>query len=60
MEDEATVTCPYCGQPNTIGLDWGEAARQDYEEDCQVCCQPMQVTYETDGSHLSYVQVDCA
>jgi len=53
------VHCPYCDEPMTITLDLS-AGGQSYVEDCQICCQPMQVTYETDGPHLSYVRVDCA
>ena len=48
---EATVLCPYCGQPNEIGLDPGSGAMQDYVEDCQVCCRPWRV-------HVRYVGGD--
>jgi hypothetical protein len=52
VDGEATVWCPYCGEPNAIGLDPGSGARQTYIEDCQVCCQPWQVDvrYARDGS----------
>jgi cysteine-rich CPXCG protein len=42
-DDEATVVCPYCGEPNVIGLDPAGGKAQDYVEDCQVCCQPWRV-----------------
>ncbi len=63
MDDETTVICPYCGQPNVIALDWGGATRQEYEEDCQVCCRAWLVralmeTARGDGfSALSLVRV---
>jgi len=49
---EATVTCPYCAQDVSIGLDPGSGAAQEYVEDCPVCCQPWQVSvrYGVDGS----------
>ena len=48
----ATVQCPHCGELNEIGLDPGNGARQEYEEDCQVCCRPWRVTvrYHSDGA----------
>lgn len=51
-DDVAVVACPYCGEPNEIGLDPGSGATQTYVEDCQVCCQPwnVSVTYAEDGS----------
>ncbi len=51
-DDGALVYCPYCGEPNEITLDPGSGARQEYVEDCHVCCQPWQVIvwYRADGS----------
>ena len=48
----AIVSCPYCGEPNEIGLDPGSGEQQEYVEDCQVCCQPwtVSVRYNGDGS----------
>jgi hypothetical protein len=48
----AIVACPYCGEQNEIAIDPGSGDLQDYVEDCQVCCQPWQVSvhYTGDGS----------
>jgi transposase-like protein len=48
----ATVVCPYCGQAVEIVLDPGSGSRQEYVEDCEVCCRPwnVSVTYGADGS----------
>lgn len=40
MEMECTFICAYCLQPNTIVVDGAAGERQDYIEDCQVCCHP--------------------
>lgn len=47
----STVRCPYCGEENAIALDPGSGARQEYVEDCQVCCRPWRVSvqYAADG-----------
>jgi hypothetical protein len=36
------------------------AGGQRYIEDCQICCQPMQISFESDGDELTDLQVDCA
>lgn len=48
----ASVLCPYCGETVEIALDPGSGPRQEYVEDCQVCCRPwdVHVTYHSDGS----------
>lgn len=48
-ETEGVVICPYCGELNEVTLDPGSGARQEYVEDCQVCCQPWQVTVRYDA-----------
>jgi hypothetical protein len=47
----ATVYCPYCAEMVEIALDPGSGDAQQYEEDCQVCCQPwsVNVLYHGDG-----------
>ena len=39
-DTSADVTCPYCGETNTVGVDPGSGDVQSYVEDCQVCCKP--------------------
>jgi hypothetical protein len=41
------VACPYCGELITTRLDLS-AGSQSYVEDCQVCCQPMQMAVIVD------------
>lgn len=36
------VDCPYCGASLEITVDVS-AGRQEYIEDCQGCCKPMQL-----------------
>jgi hypothetical protein len=40
---DALVLCPYCGEPIELFVDDGGAPVEEYVEDCQVCCRPMQV-----------------
>jgi hypothetical protein len=52
VDTEAMVLCPYCGELNDIALDPGGGPRQEYVEDCQICCRPwrVRVTYFPDGA----------
>ena len=54
---EATVTCPYCSQSVSIGLDPGSGSSQEYVEDCPVCCQPwlVRVDYVHGSASVSVV-----
>lgn len=56
---ERRIHCPYCGEPMTIVLDLS-AGDQSYVEDCQVCCQPMQVSFATHQGELLALNVDRA
>ena len=56
-DTEAQVICPHCGAANTIGLDAGSGATQEYVEDCQVCCQPWVVRVHYDASGRARVEV---
>jgi len=50
---EQALVCPYCGEPVTVIVD-GSVERQEYVEDCEVCCKPMIITVEigADGAPL--------
>lgn len=55
--DDALVRCPYCGEEIELFIDEGGGPEQAYVEDCQVCCQPMQVVISAgeDGDASAYV-----
>lgn len=55
-DDSAAVACPYCGETVEITLDPGSGEVQEYVEDCEVCCQPWQVTvryYESGAAEVT-------
>lgn len=54
---EATVECPYCGESIELTLDPGSGPVQDYVEDCEVCCQPWQVSVRYDDTGQAHVSV---
>lgn len=47
LERNESVTCPYCGESVGIVVDC-TISRQDFVEDCQVCCRPIQFVIAVD------------
>ncbi|MEO5590319.1 MAG: CPXCG motif-containing cysteine-rich protein [Gemmatimonadaceae bacterium] len=43
-ERSAEVVCPYCSESLVIAVDPGGGSLQRYVEDCEVCCNPWEVT----------------
>lgn len=39
---ESAISCPYCGEEITILVD-ESVEEQQYIEDCQVCCRPIDI-----------------
>jgi transposase-like protein len=56
---EKNVHCPFCAESISVLLDLS-VSNQSYIEDCQVCCRPLQISYETEGGQCANLQVDCA
>lgn len=44
MQTSALIHCSFCGEQIEIELDPSAARRQQYVEDCQVCCRPLVIT----------------
>ncbi|MGH9841092.1 MAG: CPXCG motif-containing cysteine-rich protein [Blastocatellia bacterium] len=51
MEIEYEFACPYCWQTITMLLDLS-VSRQEYVEDCEICCRPILISYESNGEDL--------
>ena len=49
---EHFFTCPYCWQTISMVLDVS-VAEQVYVEDCEVCCQPIEVSYAVENEALT-------
>jgi len=40
--EEKNISCPYCGEIISILIDTS-VETQEYIEDCQVCCRPIEI-----------------
>jgi hypothetical protein len=50
---EQFLQCPYCWAKISMLLDTSVAS-DAYIEDCEVCCNPIQVQYSLDDEELVY------
>lgn len=53
---EHFFTCPYCWERISMILDPSEAY-SEYIEDCEVCCRPIEITFEFSGETLIAFEV---
>ncbi len=48
MNDEATYVCGACGEEIVVPIDVSQGERQEYVEDCPVCCRANVIRVEID------------
>ena len=53
---EHFLQCPHCWETISILIDTS-VATQSYVEDCEVCCNPLEVTVLCEGPELQSVDV---
>ncbi|UII22332.1 CPXCG motif-containing cysteine-rich protein [Fulvivirga ligni] len=51
LELEHHFNCPYCGENISMFLDIS-VKKQQYIEDCEVCCNPIKISYEFENEDL--------
>ena len=56
MLPSTEIQCPYCGERIELLVD-DSAGDQNYIEDCQVCCRPIQVAVALDAEGVASIDV---
>ncbi|MFZ3231513.1 MAG: CPXCG motif-containing cysteine-rich protein [Pseudobdellovibrio sp.] len=51
-EIEKFFKCPYCFEKISMLLDVSDSNLQTYVEDCEVCCNPIQISYSSVSSKV--------
>lgn len=51
---ERDIACPYCGETITVLID-NSVPYQEYIEDCQVCCRPIEFVVSVTGDDVDLV-----
>lgn len=58
LEQPAIWTCPACGEASFILVDPSAETRQQYVEDCQVCCRPAILTITIDHAGEVWIEAE--
>lgn len=53
---EHFFTCPSCGEEISMVLDLS-VDRHTYVEDCEVCCNPLEISYAVEDDDLAHFEV---
>lgn len=59
-EVEKFFKCPYCFEKISMLLDASVDDHQSYVEDCEVCCNPIQLSYNAENSKIKNFHTDKA
>lgn len=54
-DQEAVYICDSCGEEIVVTVDISAGSRQDYVEDCPVCCHPMSLHVDIDPDGEAHV-----
>ena len=47
-DDEVIWVCQYCGIHNPLWVDLTVTGKQDFVEDCRICCRPNRIIIQLD------------
>lgn len=50
--EEVFYQCPHCWEQVSILVDLSQY-NQKYIEDCEVCCNPIEIKYQSDGNDIT-------
>ena len=59
-EIEKFFKCPYCLEKISMLIDTSTKGQQTYIEDCEVCCNPIQITYNVEKNKIKNFKSDKA
>jgi hypothetical protein len=46
INDEIGYSCPFCGERLSLKIDIAGGRRQEFIQDCEVCCRPIKIVLE--------------
>jgi hypothetical protein len=55
---EHSFTCPFCGEEISMVLDLS-VHQHSYVEDCEVCCNPLEISYTVEDDALAQFEAKC-
>ncbi len=55
-DEDVVWTCQYCGELNSVWIDLTISGKQDFIEDCRICCRPNRVIITTDEDNNIFIE----
>ena len=55
--EEYFFQCPYCWEQISMLVDTSQN-HQSYVEDCEICCNPIQVSVTTENQEITHFQAE--
>ena len=55
--EEYFFQCPYCWEQISMLIDTSQS-QQDYIEDCEICCNPIQISVATEAQQIVNFQAE--
>ncbi len=57
ISDEDVIwICQYCGKENSVWVDFTIPGKQDFYEECDICCRPNRVIVHMDDDQNIFVE----
>ncbi len=55
-DDEKLWICQYCGEKNSVWIDLTITGKQDFIEDCRICCRPNRIIVLKDDHNNASIE----
>ena len=57
LQEGLEAACPYCGEMAAVWFEPDLDQRQEFVQDCPVCCRPWHVTVQVQPDGSAYMDV---
>lgn len=58
IEEDYPFSCPHCGVDLSVRIDASGGAKQEFIQDCEVCCRPIQIQVRLSGDEVIEFSAD--
>jgi len=55
-DNDLIWTCQYCGIHNVVWVDLTAGNKQDFIEDCRICCRPNRIIVTVDNEEMTFIE----
>ena len=52
IEEDYSFSCPHCGVELSVRLDQTGGREQQFVQDCEICCRPIQIEVRFEGEDV--------